>query len=153
MLVANPSDIPATPSAAGEAPRSPALQQVCQPRFEQLAVACRDRARDAMTARWRPSGGGASDAPLRPHPPPPRSRRLSRSFCRSVTRRQFSLDAEPVLAKVRPRLPCSEDLLASSPTTGHTMRIAKTDIPARLMVPGAIARQTGMFGDAGGLKM
>lgn len=33
------------------------------------------------------------------------------------------------------------------------MRIAKSDVPARLSVPGAIARQTGDFGDAGGLKM
>ena len=33
------------------------------------------------------------------------------------------------------------------------MRIAKSDVPVRLSVPGAIARQTGEFGDAGGVKM
>jgi hypothetical protein len=31
------------------------------------------------------------------------------------------------------------------------MRIAKTDVPVRLSVPGATARQTGEFGDAAGL--
>lgn len=31
------------------------------------------------------------------------------------------------------------------------MRIAKSDVPARLSVPGAVARQTGHFGDATGL--
>ena len=30
------------------------------------------------------------------------------------------------------------------------MRIAKSDVPVRLSVPGAVARQTGPFGEAGG---
>jgi hypothetical protein len=38
-----------------------------------------------------------------------------------------------------------------TPTEGPTMRIAKNEIPVKIDVPGAVARQAAGFGDASGL--